>query len=675
MASLQFSYENYMNLVYHLDRVNEPVPQDISKRIVSNAIAPVITVMSTSELDQHVQDSYNIDSLYLLMRYFGGCISDRDQANEYVKKANVENTAQEGVNDQIIEEQRNSNTLELPKSERYSRSRSNSLFQRDSTQSHYIRFTKPIEDLINSRDSHDMLFDYHSLEVYLEKCLSLIDKNTNDETDHKALKMSLFHRFFSSAISSTTYLSPYESFNHPLISLVALDISKGQNYEDARDLLIKFKNQNNAVEEFPPFMSTNDILLVFLLCYDGDSEEQKEICQDVVKKLKKQLFAESLMLPLWNKSHSEDVQVELHQPAMSSLDEMLYFFERPSVHELPLNLINTIYDLMEKLVVDLMIPFMQRKISFWEETILQPRKSLFHGNKLFRKFMNRSSSQTANQYNNIVKDSRGNEYFTSSSPEFLLRKLADWSMMISDFKTAYSTYETLISDLEAHPKYLASCLEWCAISILMGAQNIVTAKMIKNDVNPLIERSLDTYEQCSILAQNSLENDELLSEPVRSYETRCMLLTSELFLSLNDTWTSTPYALSNLETILAECKLGICSQIMIWERLSDCYNMRTDPRIRHRVETVTKIENNEGGQQLQTDDIVSKGLARKRKAAFFRLLAAKKWAEQKQWRQVSWCLRDVEYIYDDLSFSKRPELIYQKLKDELNEERQGNKKQ
>ncbi|KOH00958.1 Trs85p [Saccharomyces eubayanus] len=669
-----FSYEHYMNLLFHLDHSKETVPPEIAKRIVSNAIAPVITVTSTPLFDKHIQEAYSVDSLYMLLRFFGGCVSDRDQANEGKVEQDEENASAS-----IKSSSKNQN-LEVPGVlKRGNRSRSNSLFQRDSTQSQYVRFTRPLGDLIETRDTNDMLFNYHSLEVFLDNYLKLVARNTDEEVPHDLLKKSIYHSFFSLAISSTNNLSPYETFNHPILSLIALDISRGEVYEDARDLLVNFKNLNHNTENFPIFMNTNEMLPVFLLCYNDESQEEFEKCQALAKKLKKQLFVESILLPLWKDSFvgAENSNIQLHQPVMSSLEEILFFLRAPTQTKLSLPLINTIYDMLDYLVYDLMIPFMKRKISFWEETILQPRKSLFNGAKFFRKFMNKAPVNGNHQHNSLTRDSQGNEYFASSSSEFLMRKLADWSMMLSDFKTAYSTYESLMDDLDAFPKYLASCIEWCAVSLLMGAQSIVTVKMIKNDINPLIERALATYENCSqTQRRNSKElTSSSVVEPVRSYETRCMILASELFLSLSDTWTSTPYAIQYLETILDECKLGPCSQIMVWERLSDCYNLRVDPRVKHRVGVMKKsIKNTEdlrNDDEYDTchfteEDILSEGLTRRRKAAFFRLIAAKKWAEQKQWRQVSWCLKDIENTYSEIDFLHGNGLILSNLKSQLN---------
>ena len=686
-----------MNLLFHLDYCNENVIPEISRRILLHAISPVITVTSTPLLDQHISESYGIDSLYMLMRFFGGCVSDRDQVNEYQKPNETNTTNQESVadsNQTITEEHKLEETnhstadtqttsnLSVPSTSRTrrNRSRSNSLFQRDTTQSQYIRFTRPLSDLLNTRDPNDMLFDYHSLEIFLKNYLGMIEKQTNDQTPDKLLKKSLFHTFFSLAISSTTSLSPYESFNHPIVSLIALDISKGQTYEHGRDLLINFKNMHRNIENFPVLINTNDILPVFLLCYDPTSVEQIEHCHSLTKQFKKQLFVETIELPLWLPKTVESPSVKLHQPVMSSLEEMIYFTQKEENTELPLNLLNSIYDILDVLVHGLLLPFMQRKIAFWEESVMQPRRSLFHGSKWMKKLIPKNNSP---QQNPLVRDSNGHMYFTSSSTEFLLRKLADWSMMTSNFKGAYATYESLRNDLDSQPEYLATCIEWQAITLLMGAQSIVTVKMIKNDIVPLLENALDTYDMCSMSPRKNSDAPPR-SEPFRSYETRCMILASELFLSLSDTWTSTPYAIKYLELILSECKLGPCSQIMIWERLSDCYSLRLDPRIKHKVENESvkkeklkkQLQSNEKGTDDQLNnagtepvpsnyDIVAEGLTRKRKAAFFRLLAAKKWADQKQWRQVAWCLNDVEDAYEDLLLSKRKDLILYQLRERL----------
>ncbi|SCU87291.1 LAFA_0E05842g1_1 [Lachancea sp. 'fantastica'] len=682
---MPLSYERYMNLVFHRDSVLEPVPQEISRKIVSGAVSPVVTVTSNDLLDQHIQEFYGLDSLYMLLRHFGDCISDRAQADNDDPEVTPDDTPKP------------SGALLTPNVKSRARSRSNSLFQRSSSQ--FLRFTRPLTDLIGTRESHDLLFDYHSLEVFLQHYLNLIEERTTANTPHILLQHSLYHKFFTTAISSTTHLSPYESFNHPVASLLALDITKGQDYETARELLVSFKNMHNSTPHFPAFINVNDVLPVFLLCYEEDSREQFEKCQSLAKMLQKQLFVESLLLPLWNKDNAAVKRV-LRLPVMSSLEETMLSTMNEKQFELPLPLIETIYDKLIVFAEELMIPFMKRKISFWEETILQPRKSIFPNSKFFRKLITRNPAPTANN-DSATHNSQGLAYFAATSNEFLLRKLADWSFMLSDYKTAYSTYELLSKDFETTPEYLASCLEWCALSVLMGAQSIVTVKMIKNDIDPLITRALKSYELSATRAKErnalikstnkkasvpgtvqeseakAIADDQATSTPyqsAQSYETRCMLLAAELFLSLSDTWTATPYAIKYLETILDDCTVGTLSEVVIWERLAQCYASRIDPRIKSR-KTLTDIRGtddlekvNEGeelsdadsddeGQpykhKIEQDCVSAIGLTRKRKSALFRLIAAKKWVEAKQWRQASWTFRDVELMYADSKIAHR----------------------
>lgn len=656
-----------MNLMWHLNYSKETVPLDIAKRIVSHGIAPVITVSSTLTLDDHIKQSYGIDSMYYLLRFFGGCVSDRDQANE------------QSISQTDSTQSNNDNFLQLPQltttsSTTRRRSNSNSLVQRDQTQLQYIRFSKPLPDLLSSFDQQQNIptenapSDNYCLETFLNEYLNLINVNTSWDTNHLLLRKSIYHNFFSQTLSSTENLSPFESFNHPIVSLIALDISQGQTYEDARDLLTTFKNLNKFIDNFPPFLNINDILPIFLLCYDKDSPEQINICNELVKKLKKQLFVESVLLPLWNSSINKETSAYkiLHEPIMTSLDETLNSLSQSKVinceYKLPSTIIDEIYEMLDILVYNLLIPFMQRKIAYWDETIMQPRKSLFHGNRFFKKFINKSNQQQIRTY----KTDGGTEQFLASADEFLLRKLADWSIMTSNFRMAFTTYDSLANDLENFPVYMASCLEWCAVSLLMGAQSIVTVKMIKNDITPLIERAVEIYK---------LENKP-------TFETRCMILSTELFLSLSDSWTSTPYAINYLETILSDGKLGPLSQTLIWERLSDCYSSRIDPRINviYKSDTNNLVRSPSPIPQEQettedthfikknTQDILSKGFTRKRKAAFFRLIAAKKWAEQNNWRQVNWCLRDIHDIYDNIGLFERQGLILNDLNVRLQEQ-------
>lgn len=705
-----------MNLSHHLDKIHEHVPLDISKRIILNSIAPLVSVVSSPELDSHVEEAYGFDSVYMLLNYFNGCINDRDQLNDGITtiSSNPNKISHSRKKSTSSNNSAHSNNSKLKTTNiRSNRKRSNSLFIRDSTQSHYIRFTKPIPDIINLKDPYDSLFNHQSLEALLKLFLKSFNSIDNSHLNAN-LKNFLYHKFFSFLISSNSNISPYESFNHPIVSLFSIDMTSKINtnfYDIAKNLLIDFKKLNSTTKNFPIYLSINNILPVFLLCYDASSTLQLDQAKSLQIKIKKQMFAESILLPLFNSNFNDtdvdnieldifdDPLITLHNPILSSsLDESLYLYQNLKKFKLRKSIISSIYDSLLRLSQNLILPFMQRKIRFWDETILQSKKTIFGSSKFFRSFMNNNNNSSSgssynSSYNNnnsnispadimenrnkntLTLDQFGYQYLSASSPEFLLRKQADWSMMISDFKTAFTTYETLSNDLNNnnpnHYKYKASCLEWQAISILMGAQNIVTIKMIKNDVHPLIIKSLQFYEKSLLSYSDSqMTVPRRCLDSVHSYEIRCMLLLSELFLSLSDSFNSTPYAISYLMTILTDFNLGSCSKTLIWERLSFCYDLMIDPRI---IKSHAQDSTDKSNSDFDCNyDIISEGLTRKRKAAFYKLIAAKHWSEQKQWTMLNWCLLDLDKIYDHEYFINNKDLLLYRLKKKLLQHQESN---
>ena len=69
--------------------------------------------------------------------------------------------------------------------------------------------------------------------------------------------------------------------------------------------------------------------------------------------------------------------------------------------------------------------------------------------KVGLKYFNTKSGPTLS----TLTDSSGNVLFSRDSPEFLMRKLADYSFMLKDYKFALSTYETVKKDFQSSPKY------------------------------------------------------------------------------------------------------------------------------------------------------------------------------------------------------------------------------
>ncbi|AAS54585.2 AGR096Cp [Eremothecium gossypii ATCC 10895] len=604
------SYETYMNLVHYPEHWSQPVPHEISRRVICNALSPCVSVQSTAALEAHLAEEFSEGSLYMLLRYFA----------DYVRERGEEVGSVSGQR------------------------RPGSVYQRQT--SRYVRFQRPLEEVIETAEQQAV--DFEDLEEALGQFLRDIEARTTNESPSELLKHSIFHKFIT--MLSSTALSPYHTVNHPIMALLALDVTQGEEYTLARELLVQFKNLPSKSSKFPSYINTNDVLPVFILCFDESSSEQWETVQALQKAIKKQLFVESVPLPIFTNYESDPVV--LHPPITNSLQEQVYDGSHPPLLRLCPQLVDVIYETINAMVEDLMIPFMNRKISFWDETILQPRKSIFHGNKFLKRFMNKTNSSAAGT---LSTSSDG--YFLASSNEFLLRKLADWSFMLSDYKTAYSIYYILLRDFELYPQYLSSCQEFSALSLLMGAHSIVTTKMIKNDIDPLIMKYMDS----TVASLNYLG------------KFRCLVYMAELFLSLSDTWTSAPFAIKYLELILQneQLKLGPLSRTMLWERISYAYQLRIDPRIHTDDEYLS-----DNFMELTTEDdfcmnpnklhhwrIHSLGLTRHRKEAVFRLLAAKKWLEYGHIRQGAWSLKGCNKVYRNLGFANADGTLLSRLVD------------
>ena len=124
---------------------------------------------------------------------------------------------------------------------------------------------------------------------------------------------------------------------------------------------------------------------------------------------------------------------------------------------------------------------MQNKVRTWDDQVLQPKKSIT--GRFFsasRKLFNNSdsnllsststsaSSSSSPAHHSSTFNYRENQYY-KSSPEQMTRKLADWSLMLKDFKYAYSTYDVVRKDYsnERAWLYVASTQEMCIVSLLL----------------------------------------------------------------------------------------------------------------------------------------------------------------------------------------------------------------
>ncbi|SSD58285.1 uncharacterized protein SCODWIG_00046 [Saccharomycodes ludwigii] len=599
----------------------------LTKQLISDSVAPVVTIVSSDNLDAHLSKSFiGISSMYDLLLKYGN--------HKYTR---VADDSLSGAKDTKI----NKTKYEL-----------DDLFT--------LRFAPNIKELLKFKDSADDL---------TKQVKSIITNPSSNQSN-----IAYFHEFFQDGTKSMELNNPLTTFNHPIVALLCIDttttpIDQEQhsidNYDYARDLLVEFKNIKKKTTKLMNYINVNDILPVFLLCYNDNDRSSFETASKLAKTLKKQLFVESLLFPIWKTvEHNTNAQcINLSENS---------------------DILNNITIQMYNLKTQLMTPFMYRKIQYWQESILNSRKSL---QRFFFKKFAKATAQTSSSNSPTVM---------AAEEEFLLRKMADWCFILKDFKLAYICYDQLIKDFNPTkmssilPKifkaqYLqASHLIWSTISIFMGAQTIITGKMIKSDIDPNIQKAIDlVVPNCE---HTSSSGGRTARDEIFEIVLHFLLPISELFLTLSDEWLGVPYSIKWYERIL-QISNGkyFLIECFIWERLSYCYDLRVDPKVVQHVKllNLSGDDNSNTGVILSKNnndsvcndlnpnklnwgnDLVIKGHHRKRKANFFKLLAAKKWAQCGELEQTKRLILQVDKEYKDLAFAQRNTLLLYKLKKQV----------
>ncbi|KAJ3070601.1 Trafficking protein particle complex 8 [Podochytrium sp. JEL0797] len=145
---------------------------------------------------------------------------------------------------------------------------------------------------------------------------------------------------------------------------------------------------------------------------------------------------------------------------------------------------------VKEFVVQALLPSMERSVQHWNEQVASSRRG-FTG-RLFtagRRFL--GTSTQANKGNS--PGTSAPEYSTPyphTSQELILRKLADYSFMLHDYKFAYSMYDSVKKDFQQNDravKHFAGVQEMLALCVLMSDANL------RGNLESLLESSISGY--------------------------------------------------------------------------------------------------------------------------------------------------------------------------------------
>ncbi|KAJ9657289.1 hypothetical protein H2198_004412 [Neophaeococcomyces mojaviensis] len=471
------------------------------------------------------------------------------------------------------------------------------------------------EQSTNGAETLDKLEDL--VEQYL-------DQHTGEYVSHGQNEMSPYYRLFLSRLLSSQSVSQHETFSHPVATVIAISSSTAAPIETLRNLYAQTAHGGFAS---PPYANP-EYLRYYVLVHDDDKDDFAK-SSALFDQMKRHFGLHCHLLRLRSVPCSrgdEDIEEMPLQEWLSASADLSKLQETTQLIDLDTDTQPPIFatdaanirTFIRELVSQSIVPNMEQRISLWNEQIASRRRGISGRFMSISKrwgglgSLTGSSSRNSSATNlSTTSSTSGNYdsiqgYYRWDTPEALLRKMADFTTMLRDYKLASSTYDLLRSDYNNDKawKYLAGVNEMCCITNLL---------------NPLLSAAPTSSSSSKTLPK--LETfDSMLEAASYSYLTRCnepalalrsLLLTIELLKvrgrlpgELASKW-----AVRVLDLNLAPQSSNL--HVLISERIASCY-------AGNRPSTATN----------HTSAVVGSGAVlsqRTRHAALWSLTAAEEW--------------------------------------------------
>ncbi|KAF3483312.1 uncharacterized protein GIQ15_02636 [Arthroderma uncinatum] len=458
------------------------------------------------------------------------------------------------------------------------------------------------------------------IEKVLESHLEPSNRAASDaifagESAPKGLTLSSpLYKLFLKRLLSVDSPTPHETFLHPVACVIAISSSTPSPLEALRQL---YASTSHGEQGPQPWVNP-EYLRYYVLVHDEDKDDITQ-STTLFDQMKRHFGLHCHMLRLrsnqcvltdddsmpfptceWRSSREELVEMREQEPLIDVGWEPPYIFESD---------VTAIISFIRELVAQSVIPHMENRVALWNEQVASRRRGL---SGRFMSMSKRwtgfgSSSKSSGAFGTGGPGSNYDPYqdcYKPDSPEALLRKMADYSFMLRDFKLASSTYDLLRGDFgnDKAWRYHAGAHEMCAISMLL------------NPLTSTIKSKLDTI-------------DQLLDIACYSYLTRCsdsqntlrtVILGAELLKSRGGA--AAEHAAKWKMKVLNMNLVGPVGRILVSERTSACF-----------------------AAKVATEG--TKWGTRRRKAGMWSLLAADYWLGIGKPALASSCLEEAERHY------------------------------
>lgn len=340
------------------------------------------------------------------------------------------------------------------------------------------------------------------LEEILERHLEPFRTDVNQESieERPTLNLSPQYRLFLSRILSLSQLSPHQSFRHPTACVIAISSHTPNPIETLRQLYAQTAHGNRSL----PMYVNPEYLRYYVLVHDEDRSDFSKTSA-LFDQMKRHfgLHCHLLRLRSSHCSFEDDDAVELPICEwLSPSEDIAHVAETNNLVDLGSPTQPFIFDsdiqairsFVRELVAQSVIPHMENRIALWNEQVASRRRGISGRLATFsRRWGGFGSGSTSRNASSSVlgggssgSGQSGNYepvqgIYRYDTSEAQLQKLADYAVMLRDFKLAISTYDLVRTDFNNDKawKYLASANEMSVIAGLLNPLAAASGKALR----------------------------------------------------------------------------------------------------------------------------------------------------------------------------------------------------
>ena len=413
---------------------------------------------------------------------------------------------------------------------------------------------------------------------------------------------SPYYKLYLRRLLSGLPLIPSETLSHPVASVIAISSRSASPIEDLRNL---FTSSNSGADRLPLWVN-NEYLRYYVLVHDEDYDDLSASLT-LFDQMKRHFGLHCHLLRLRSTQcvSSDDSATPLPRCEWSSAAEELAEIVRRESSDDDIDPTPSIFAtdaialraFVREMVTQSIVPSMERSSAQWNDAVASRRRGLSGRFMSLSKRLTTFGSRAASVPNVVASsyDAVAGIY-KPEAPEAVMRKLADYAMMLRDYRLAQGVYEVLTGDFKNDKawRYYAGANEMCAVSTLLMTSG--GGRTRSETVEGYLETAYYSYVTRTGQTYHAL---------------RTLILGIELM-------TSKPDAARWCTRILQDKLVGPVGCVLVMERIAGCYP---------------------GSSSKQ----------RRRKAAFWGTLSAEAWLQGEKTRQAekSLSLAMRLYVEDD----------------------------